>query len=89
MRLERNSSRTSLDNNWDCKIKRVNPAFRSVSTPRITNDLRGPGAVLRGSSRWIVRHISRARATPRSTPGLLRAHLQAGHYVSVRDDVCG
>jgi len=28
-----------------CKIKRVNPAFRSVSTPRGTKDLPGAGRV--------------------------------------------
>ncbi len=28
-----------------CKIKRVNPAFRSVSTPRETKDLRNLGPV--------------------------------------------
>jgi hypothetical protein len=31
--------------NWNCKIKPVNPAFRSVSTPRSTKDLPVVGPV--------------------------------------------
>jgi hypothetical protein len=41
MRLDRNPARPRRL----CKIKRVNPAFRSVSTPRGTKDLRAAGPV--------------------------------------------
>jgi hypothetical protein len=33
-----------------CKIKAVNPPFRSVSTPRRTKDLRKPGSVNPGAA---------------------------------------
>ena len=33
----------------DCKIKRVYPAFRSVSTPRCRKDLREPAWVTRSA----------------------------------------
>ena len=45
----------------DCKIKRVNPAFRSVSTPRWTKDLRRSRSV----------NPTRALGNPRETASAL------------------
>lgn len=44
-----------------CKIKAVNPPFRSVSTPRSTKDLPGPGSVNPGSPLGTASGSSTAR----------------------------
>jgi hypothetical protein len=75
----------------DCKIKRVNPAFRSVSTPRRRKDLRAvgpvnPGSALRGPTSPIGTHRcspndSRTELTPSAWKRLFGA--AASHQASV------
>lgn len=79
----------------DCKIKRVNPAVRSVSTPRWTKDLPvvGPvnsGRATRAPSRWsCTSDWSPARLTERLrtelTPSAWKRliHAAASHQTSV------
>jgi len=78
MRLAPNPARTTPH----CKIKRVNPAFRSVSTPRSTKGLRVAGPVNptapcgspsepRLASEWsAVRLCERLRIEPAPAPSM-------------------
>ena len=91
MRLEPNPARTIRR----CKIKRVYPAFRSVSTPRGTKDLLGCGPVnpkdalgtptgSAPASEWSAENLSerlRTELTPRAWSRLVRAAV--GHGTSV------
>jgi len=56
-----------------CKIKAVNPPFRSVSTPRRTKDLPGPDSVNRVSS---VGSLSRPAAVSEWDAELLCERLR-------------
>ena len=69
MRLCPNPARTTAI----CKIKPVNPPFRSVSTPRSTKDLPEPGSVNRVSS---VESPSRAAAASQWDAELLCERLR-------------
>jgi hypothetical protein len=70
-----------------CKIKRVNPAFRSVSTPRGTKDLRrsrsvnparalGAGSGLSSALEWSAERLAkrlRTELAPRAWKRLVQA----------------
>jgi hypothetical protein len=88
MRLESNPT-------LDCKIKRVYPAFRSVSTPRGTKDLPVVGPVnpetapgmadgCASASEWSAENLSerlRSELTPRAWNRLVRAAAGRGTTV--------
>lgn len=75
-----------------CKIKAVNPPFRSVSTPRSTKDLPKPGPVNPGASlestsgsaaasEWGVQHLCerlRMELAPGAWKRLVRAAKRRG-----------
>ena len=91
MSLEPNPARTTRG----CKIKRVNPAFRSVSTPQSTKDLPVVGPVNQGTaagvpsgpscvSEWSAERLSqrlKIELTPRAWRRLVTA--AASHQTSV------
>jgi hypothetical protein len=95
MRLRRNSSRTSLDNYWDCKIKRVYPRLplrvHSAGNKGLTRNWPGnpetaPGTAegCASASEWSAENLSerlRSELSPRAWNHLVRA--AAGHGTSV------
>jgi hypothetical protein len=75
----------------DCKLKAVNPPFRSVSTPRGRKDLRVVGRVNPGSATrpasvtdWSAKRLSerlRIELSPRALTRLVRAASRHGASV--------
>jgi hypothetical protein len=77
MRLDRNPAH----NLRNCKIKRVNPAFRSVSTPRCTKDLPVVGPVNPTLSLgWRCEPSSAAEWSPERLCKRLRNELAPGAW---------